>query len=958
MRPADHVLIACRMLALLAALPLAVAAGHAAEAQGPPAVLVLSCDDRAGMQEVVGDIERAGGIVRHRFPPHVLIAECSDAVVRRFRADPRVDLFSRDWVDPESVPADYGRAARDAVRVWNDVYVSPPSWLAAPLDAIMGLPLIDDAAHPPIPPVRAAADEAAPGAPPGAAFWQTSEYLMGSTTVSLVLPESDGSIDANLENWTSTERSNVQAECVAGLNWWASHYPYSVATLSFTWIFNYDVATSYEPITRPMLAEGGLWIAEALTALGYPGTQYEVFQSARAYGNDLRDDNGTDWAFIVFVVDSSNDADDRFPDDRFAYAYFGGPYAVMTYGNDGWDIDDMDSVLAHEAGHIYRAEDEYCLPDYYCCSPSVTAGYLNVLNSNCQQDPPCIMNLYTPDTCSVTKEQLGWRDTDGDGVPDILDVPPSTTLDEYSPDPTDDQTPTFTGSASVGYYPNQLYPGEDVTLNRIADVQFRVDGGPWQSGAAADGEFDEDVEPYTFTPPVLPGGEHTFEARAVDTTGNSTPAPYPSDTLFILGHAFTVTGTAEAALIPSGGSVALAASAADEEGHGVATWAWDDGGAGGAFSPSAADQNPTYTTPVNTSGSDLSVLLTVTATCDGSPGMIMSDSISLTVTYDYDGDGMADFWEQANGFDPTNGADAVLDPDGDGLSNRGEFLAGTDPGNADTDGDTLPDGWELTYGLDPTTADDPDADTDNDGLSAYEECQFGADPADRDSDGDGFGDGEEVSLDSDPTDGGDTPASGSFSDVAPTGHGDGGLDPYWAFHEIEACFRAGIAGGYLDGTYHPDWAVNRGQMAVYIARALAGGDAGVPEGPASPSFPDVPDGHWAYKYVEYAVSRNIVAGYFEGDYRPDVELDRGQMAVFIARSIVDPTGEEGLADYHRPVVPTFLDVPTQFWAYTHIEYCAEQGVVQGYPDGSYLPDIIVGRDQMAVYITRAFDLPM
>ena len=45
-----------------------------------------------------------------------------------------------------------------------------------------------------------------------------------------------------------------------------------------------------------------------------------------------------------------------------------------------------------------------------------------------------------------------------------------------------------------------------------------------------------------------------------------------------------------------------------------------------------------------------------------------------------------------------------------------------------------------------------------------------------------------------------------------------------------------------------------------------------------------------------------------------------------------------------------------YWAYAHIEYCVENGVVQGYQDGLYHPEKIVTRDQMAVYIARAFEL--
>ena len=177
---------------------------------------------------------------------------------------------------------------------------------------------------------------------------------------------------------------------------------------------------------------------------------------------------------------------------------------------------------------------------------------------------------------------------------------------------------------------------------------------------------------------------------------------------------------------------------------------------------------------------------------------------------------------------------------------------------------------------------------------------------------------------------------------------------HWAYEEVGACFNADIVQGYTDALYHPEYPVTRDQMAVYIARALAGGDGNIPDPVPPASFSDVSSTHWAYKHIEYAVSQNVVQGYSDGTYGPGVTLDRGQMAVFIARAMVAPGGDAGIPD---PVPPaTFPDVPDTFWAYRHIEYCVGQSVVRGYDDGNYHPGYPVTRDQMAVYVARAFGL--
>jgi PKD repeat protein len=191
----------------------------------------------------------------------------------------------------------------------------------------------------------------------------------------------------------------------------------------------------------------------------------------------------------------------------------------------------------------------------------------------------------------------------------------------------------------------------------------------------------------------------------------------------------------------------------------------------------------------------------------------------------------------------------------------------------------------------------------------------------------------------------------SFSDIAIS---------YWAWGYIEACVAAGIVKGFDDGTYRPAEPVDRAAMAVYISRALAGGDEYVPSGPATATFTDVATDHWAFKYVEYAYANDIVQGYSPTVYGPDVSVDRAQMAVFIARAIVTPTDRPDLPSYTPPETATFSDVATDHWAYKYIEYIAQDGVAvsQGYPDGTYRPDVVVTREQMAVYVQKAFGLPM
>jgi len=127
--------------------------------------------------------------------------------------------------------------------------------------------------------------------------------------------------------------------------------------------------------------------------------------------------------------------------------------------------------------------------------------------------------------------------------------------------------------------------------------------------------------------------------------------------------------------------------------------------------------------------------------------------------------------------------------------------------------------------------------------------------------------------------------TGGFADLNP---GD------WADDEIQTCVEAGIVQGY-PGTplpyYLPTTVVDRGQMAVFVARGMAGGEGNVPSGPAIATFPDVATDAWNYKHVEYAVAYDVVQGYPgpPATYQPAINVTRDQMAVFAYRAAVQPT---------------------------------------------------------------------
>jgi hypothetical protein len=136
---------------------------------------------------------------------------------------------------------------------------------------------------------------------------------------------------------------------------------------------------------------------------------------------------------------------------------------------------------------------------------------------------------------------------------------------------------------------------------------------------------------------AVPDSGYLFSNWSGDLTGSANPDTITMDgdksiSASFIAHVFSVTANPPSpSTVASAGSTSLSAGFSDTGGHGVGTWSWDDGGAGGSFSPSASVQSPTYTAVANTTDSDRVVTLTVSGTCDGFPPLGDSDSTTLTV---------------------------------------------------------------------------------------------------------------------------------------------------------------------------------------------------------------------------------------------------------------------------------------------------------------------------------------
>ncbi|MGE5463904.1 MAG: S-layer homology domain-containing protein, partial [Syntrophothermus sp.] len=174
---------------------------------------------------------------------------------------------------------------------------------------------------------------------------------------------------------------------------------------------------------------------------------------------------------------------------------------------------------------------------------------------------------------------------------------------------------------------------------------------------------------------------------------------------------------------------------------------------------------------------------------------------------------------------------------------------------------------------------------------------------------------------------------------------------YWASSFIERLYNAGITGGCTTSplNYCPGNTVTRAQMAIFLLRAKYGANYTPPA--ATGTFADVPISNPAAPWIEQLAKDGITGGCGGGNYCPNNPVTRAQMAIFLLRA------EHG-KDYLPPAATgVFLDVPASDFTAAYIEQLANEGITGGCGGGNYCPAKAVTRDQMAIFLVRAFTLP-
>lgn len=160
------------------------------------------------------------------------------------------------------------------------------------------------------------------------------------------------------------------------------------------------------------------------------------------------------------------------------------------------------------------------------------------------------------------------------------------------------------------------------------------------------------------------------------------------------------------------------------------------------------------------------------------------------------------------------------------------------------------------------------------------------------------------------------------------------------YHEIHYLTEKSIISGFPDDTFRPDVTVTRAQAAIMIGKALK-----LDGNQRDTKFPDVQAEAAASGYIDSAVDKGIISGFPDNTFRPDEPVNRGQMAIFLARAFY--LTEESPED--------FSDVTPNMTAYSYIKKIIADGITAGYDDRTFRPYTNLSRAAFSAFLARALD---
>lgn len=156
--------------------------------------------------------------------------------------------------------------------------------------------------------------------------------------------------------------------------------------------------------------------------------------------------------------------------------------------------------------------------------------------------------------------------------------------------------------------------------------------------------------------------------------------------------------------------------------------------------------------------------------------------------------------------------------------------------------------------------------------------------------------------------------------------------------------------------FHPERAINRQEFAKLLVSA---GEASLAPPALLAPFADGPEvAAWARSYMAAAVNEQWMSGTAKGSWHylePQRSISRAEAAALVGRMLegrMASSEPAGGADH--PVFRDAESIPS--WASAHVRTLVEAGVITGYPDRTFRPNMPITREEAAAILSHALDV--
>ena len=143
--------------------------------------------------------------------------------------------------------------------------------------------------------------------------------------------------------------------------------------------------------------------------------------------------------------------------------------------------------------------------------------------------------------------------------------------------------------------------------------------------------------------------------------------------------------------------------------------------------------------------------------------------------------------------------------------------------------------------------------------------------------------------------------------------------------------------GYPEGTFAPDRTMTRGEAAQMFYNLLLEKDVA-----RDAFFQDVDEADWYYEAVVTLASQDLIQGVGEGRFEPDRAITRAEFTAMAMNFSHLHSGGENI----------FSDVSSSDWFYDQVTGSVQYGWIGGYPDGTFRPQALISRSEVAVIVNR------